>query len=86
MTLVVTIPKENSLEKEEKIFIHFIVDKQGNPQCIEPVKEGNKSLRELAVEYVEKLQFSPAMLKGKPVITPMILPIRFRINSISNRK
>lgn len=84
--LITTVLKEGSIKNETKIYIHFIVDKEGNPQCVEPIKGGNEFLRKHAVEHVERLKFSPATQKGNPLMAPMILPIRVKVDSTSNRK
>lgn len=78
--LIVNLKKERLVD-DKRVFVHFIVDKDGNPRCIEPIKDGSGFFKETAVKRVEKLKFSPAILKGKPLMVPMVLPITFKIDS-----
>lgn len=58
--------------------LQVLVDEKGVPAQSYVLKSsGKSSLDELAQNEVKKWRFVPAMLKGKPVVQSVLVPIRF---------
>jgi TonB family protein len=65
---------------EGKVYIEFIVDKQGNVQkarCLKGIGGGCDEEGERTISQMNK--WTPAKVKGKPVIQKMVLPIAFKL-------
>jgi len=60
-----------------KVFVRFAVDTLGNVHCAKVVKSDNELLNTKALEIIESTKFTPAMNRGKKIISSMVLPITF---------
>ncbi len=67
----------NDTDERGKIFVRFAVDTLGGIHCAKVVKSDNELLNMKALEIIERTKFTPAMNRGKKIISPMVLPITF---------
>ncbi|MBO97342.1 MAG: energy transducer TonB [Flavobacteriales bacterium] len=64
-----------------KVYISFIVDKQGNVTNVKVVRGVDKNLDEEAVRVVKSLpKYKPGKQRGKPVRVMFTIPINFTLN------
>jgi protein TonB len=76
--------KYPSIAKEmgvsEKIFVRFVIDKQGNVTKTAVVRGEDKHLRAEALRVINKLpKLKPAKQRGKPVACSFTVPINFKL-------
>lgn len=70
--------KENGIQG--KVFVRFIVTKEGKVENISVVRSAHIVLDKEAARLIRKLEFSsPAMLQGKPIESCYILPVSFKL-------
>ena len=68
--------------KEGKVYVSFVVNKQGNLQDVRIAKGVSPELDAEALRIVSNMpQWTPGIIAGKPVLTRMTLPIKFSIKS-----
>ena len=64
-----------------KVYISFIVDKQGSVTNVKVVRGVDKNLDEEAVRVVKSLpKYKPGKQRGKPVRVIFTIPIKFTLN------
>ncbi|MAO01689.1 MAG: hypothetical protein CMD05_02000 [Flavobacteriales bacterium] len=64
-----------------KVYISFIVDKQGSVTNVKVVRGVDKNLDEEAVRVVKSLpKYKPGKQRGKPVRVMFTIPINFTLN------
>ena len=69
---------QGQLTVKGKVFVEFIVDKEGNVKLAKVMYSLCESCDKEALRLVENMpQWSPGTINGKKVETRMILPIRF---------
>ena len=74
-------PEEAKKQKiEGKVFVQFIVQKDGSLREVQAVKGLGYGCDEEAVRFVQKTKWIPAEIMGKPVATRMILPIVYKLD------
>ena len=67
--------------REGKVYVSFVVNKQGNLQDVRIAKGVSPELDAEALRIVSNMpQWTPGIIAGKPVLTRMTLPIKFSIN------
>ena len=64
---------------EGRVFLHFVVNEQGNVQDIMVARGIGSGCDEEAVRVVSEAKFTPGMQDGKPVKVRMAMPITFKI-------
>jgi TonB family protein len=64
---------------EGKVYILVVIDSLGNPICPSVIKAVNPALDNEALRVVMLMRFKPALYRGKPVTTPIALPIVFKL-------
>lgn len=74
---------ENS--EKGKVFVRFVVDTLGNVHCAKVIKSDNDRLNAKALKIIENARFTPAMNRGKKIITLMVLPVTFGDSQKSKR-
>ncbi len=67
------------LGKEGKVVLRLTIDQQGDLINVEVLEGAGYGFTEAAIEAVRKSRFRPAIIKGKAVISRVILPIRFSL-------
>lgn len=73
------IAKENNIQG--KVFVQFIIDKDGYVKNVEVVRGVDPVLDKEAVRVVSSMpQWKPGKQRGKPVKVQFQLPINFRLN------
>ncbi|MCX7954848.1 MAG: energy transducer TonB [Bacteroidales bacterium] len=73
------IAKENNIQG--KVFVQFIIDKDGQVKNVEVVRGVDPVLDREAVRVVSSMpQWKPGKQRGKPVKVQFQLPINFRLN------
>lgn len=72
---------EEALEAgvEGRVFVHFVVDEEGNVVDAEVTRGLGHGLDEEALRVVQTARFKPGTQHGEPVRVMMALPISFRI-------
>ncbi|MEO9849854.1 MAG: energy transducer TonB [Reichenbachiella sp.] len=66
---------------EGRVFVQFVVDKQGRLTEVQAIKGIGGGCDEEAVRVVKNTpQWSPGKQRGRPVKVRMVLPITFRLN------
>lgn len=72
---------------EGKVFIQFVVNKDGSIDAVNAVKNIGGGCDEEAVRVIKNApDFYPGMQDGKPVYVKMILPINFKLSGNSPKK
>lgn len=72
--------KARKMGIEGKVFVEFVVDKTGNIRDVKIVKGIGGGCDEEAVSVLlTKNNWKPGMVKGKPVLQKMVLPIAFKL-------
>lgn len=76
-----TYPKKaRKMGIEGKVFVEFIVDKTGSVRDVKIVKGIGGGCDEEAINVLlTKNNWKPGMVKGKPVLQKMVLPIAFKL-------
>ncbi len=64
---------------EGRVIIRFYVDTEGRVRCASVILGLGYGLDEIALEAVRAAQFKPAKSRGKPVVSPFYLPVRFTL-------
>lgn len=73
------IAKEMGIQ--EKIYVKFVIDKNGEITDVGVLRGGDKYLKEEAIRLVKSLpKMTPANLRGKPVAVNYTIPISFVLN------
>ncbi len=73
-------PAAKNMGVEGKVFVKFIVDKDGSISNIEIVKGVNEDLDNEAIRLVKKFpKWSPGMQNGKAVKSQFVFPLYFRL-------
>jgi len=71
--------RENNIQG--KVFVQFIIDKEGNVTDVEVVRGVDPLLDKEAVRVVKNMpKWKPGKQRGKPVKVQFLLPINFRLN------
>jgi len=65
---------------EERVFLQFIVNKNGKAQDINVIRGTGSSLDEEAKRLVTEANFTPGKQRGKRVNVRMSLPITFKLS------
>jgi periplasmic protein TonB len=65
---------------EGKVYIEFIIDKEGHVQDARCLKGIGGGCDDEGVRTISQMnKWTPAKVKGKPVIQKMVLPIAFKL-------
>lgn len=68
--------------KEGKVYVSFVINKQGNLQDIRIAKSVSPELDAEALRLVSNMpQWTPGIIAGRPVLTRMTLPVKFSLKS-----
>jgi protein TonB len=67
-------------ETEGRVYVKFIVEKDGSVSTVSVVKGIGNGCDEAAMKAVEKKMWNPGKQRGRPVRVQMIVPINFRLN------
>ncbi len=65
---------------EGRVFLQFVVSKEGTPENIQVIRGVGAGLDEAAVEAVSKVRFIPGRQRGEAVPVKMSLPVVFRLD------
>jgi len=65
---------------EGRVFLQFIVEKDGTPSNIAVIRGIGAGCDEEAVRAVEQARFRPGKQRGRPVRVKMSLPVTFRLH------
>ena len=78
-------PKRAQQEKAEgKVFVNFVVDKQGNVKNVKIIKGAQIDLNNEAIRVIKSLpKWKPGTQKRKPVNVSYTVPISFSLNNNS---
>lgn len=66
---------------EGKVFVQFIVDKQGQPTDLKISKGIGAGCDEEAIRVLSKIKWEPAKQRGRPVRVRMTMPVIFRLSN-----
>lgn len=70
-----------------RVIVQFLVDKEGNVCNVEVVRKVHDDLDAEALRLVQAMpRWTPAQLKGEPVVSRFTLPIMFRLTDRENTK
>ena len=64
---------------EGRVFVHFVVNEQGDVQDVVVAQGVGSGLDEEAVRVLKGVKFTPGMQDGKPVKVRMAIPITFKL-------
>ena len=64
---------------EGRVFVHFVVNEQGDVQDVVVTQGVSSDLDEEAVRVMKEAKFTPGMQDGKPVKVRMAIPITFKL-------
>jgi len=64
---------------EGRVFVRFVVNKDGTVSDVEVVRGIGGGCDEAAVEAVRQSRFTPGLQRGRPVRVRMALPVTFRL-------
>lgn len=67
-------------EVEGKVFVEFVVDRDGNPTFIKVVRGIGYGCDEEAVKALSKTRWKPGRQRGFPVRVRMVMPIQFSLS------
>lgn len=68
---------------EGRVFVKFIVKKDGSTCCYSVVRSSDSVFEQAALQTVKKLgRWEPAKINGKPVNSYFMLPITFRLKDV----
>jgi TonB family protein len=74
-------------EKQGLVLIRFTIDEKGQVTMVELLKGIDKACNDAALRAVRSLPaFSPAEKAGIPVVSELILPIRFKVKNLFHHK
>ena len=65
---------------EGKVYIKVIIDTLGIPHCPTIIKGLIPECNKAAIKAIMSTHFTPASVRKKKVIIPMIIPVKFGIN------
>ncbi|MCH7638826.1 MAG: energy transducer TonB [Bacteroidetes bacterium] len=65
---------------EGRVFVQFVVDKEGHPSEVRVVRGLHDACDEAAVQVVEQSHFIPGLDEGKTVRVRMSLPVTFQLD------
>lgn len=66
---------------EGRVFIQFVVDRQGNVSEVKSVKGLGYGLDEAAEDMIRETKWEPGTQKGRPVKVRMIMPVMFKLSA-----
>jgi hypothetical protein len=78
--------RTRDIQEKGKVFVQFVVDTSGQAQCVRVVRTENEILINQAVKLIKESEFVPAEKQGKKIISTMILPISFGLESSYKKK
>ena len=64
---------------EGRVFLQFIVDKEGYPQDPQILRDIGGGCGDAAVAALKRVRFTPGILNGEPVNVQFSLPVTFRL-------
>jgi TonB family protein len=68
------------LSAEGRVYVQFVVMKNGQVKNVKVVKTDDKLLNESAIEVIKNLpDFKPGLQRGRPVNVIMTVPINYRL-------
>lgn len=62
-----------------KVYLLIYINEKGNVDKAEVVKGIGAGCDEAAIAAIKKCEFSPAVIKGKPVKVKMAIPVQFKL-------
>jgi TonB family protein len=65
---------------EGKVFVKVFVDEHGNVAGTKIMKSAGEDFDEAAMTAIQKLKFTPGMVKGKAVKIILVIPIQFKLS------
>ncbi len=70
------LPSDLTKSEQGKIYLSFVIEKDGSVSNVRIVKGLSEKLNEVAIKVVEKMpKWKPAINNGKPVRSRFMLPI-----------
>ncbi|MFT3867575.1 MAG: energy transducer TonB [Nibricoccus sp.] len=72
-------PQALSENLEDEIYVAFVVNAKGEVVKARAFFSQHEIFEEPALEAVRKWKFSPALMRGRPISTRMVVPIAFRL-------
>ncbi|MCU0418718.1 MAG: energy transducer TonB [Cyclobacteriaceae bacterium] len=72
--------RAKQLSVEGKVFVEFIVNRDGRPSDVKVLRGIGAGCDEEAVRAIALTQWHPGKQRGKPVRVKMVLPIQFRLD------
>lgn len=69
------------LEREVKILVEFVVDKNGEAFCPKVVRSENDQFNHSAIDLVLNSKFQPAKKDGKNIISTATYPVWFKLRN-----
>lgn len=83
----VLLANEKGANIHGRVYVKFVVEKDGSISDVEVVRSVHPSLDAEAVRVVKLMpKWKPAEYRGKPVRTKFTLPISFRITDVQTNK
>lgn len=67
---------------EGRVFIQFVVDKEGNVRDPKVLRDIGGGCGEAAIEAVKEVKFTPGRLNGEAVNVQYSMPVTFRLENI----
>lgn len=64
---------------EGQVFVKFLVNENGSTLCFEIIKGFQNVMDQAAIDALQKVEFKPAMMGGKPLTIPYVLPVNFSL-------
>ncbi len=78
--------EEFQAEGPETVRVRFLVNEQGVVEAAKVRPSKNPLFEKAALELVRSWRFEPGLVDGKPVSTPMEVPIRFGVEKETDRE
>ena len=64
---------------EGKVLVKTIIDKNGNVIKTEILESVNEDCDKAAIDAINKVSFTPALMDGKPIEAEVVIPIMFKL-------
>jgi protein TonB len=71
--------KAVAAEVQGKVFVEFVVDRDGNPTLVKVIRGIGYGCDEAAVKALMKSRWTPGRQQGRPVRVKMVMPVQFSL-------
>ncbi|MEX2363966.1 MAG: TonB family protein [Balneolaceae bacterium] len=64
---------------EGQVIVKFLVNENGSTLCFEMIRGFQNVMDQAAIDAIKKVEFKPAIMDGKPLTIPYVIPVNFSI-------